>query len=91
MRILSLKRRRGAGMTEYILLVGLIAILLTTVVERYKEQIRVTIVGTTNDFDKHNIGNGSGGPGPNGPKVGDKRTGPNGQPQHWDGSSWVDG
>jgi hypothetical protein len=33
-------------MTEYIIMVGLIAILLSAVVERYKEQIRVTIVGT---------------------------------------------
>ncbi len=45
-KIMSLKRRRGAGMTEYVIIVGMIGILLVGVVERYKEQIRVTIVGT---------------------------------------------
>ena len=42
----KIRRRRGAGMTEYIILVGLIAILLAGIVERYKTQIEVTIVGT---------------------------------------------
>lgn len=33
-------------MTEYTILVGLIGILLVSVVERYKTQIEVTIIGT---------------------------------------------
>lgn len=39
------RRRRGAGMTEYVIIVGMIAILLVGAVESFKEQIRVTIVG----------------------------------------------
>lgn len=48
----SLRRRRsGQGMTEYIILVGLIAILLITVVSRYGEVIKVTIIGTAEKTD----------------------------------------
>lgn len=39
-------RRLGQGMTEYIVLVGLIGILLIAAVGRFKEQIRVTIEGS---------------------------------------------
>ena len=39
-------RRQGQGMTEYIIIVGLIAILLVAVVIRFKEQLRVTIEGS---------------------------------------------
>ena len=41
-----LGRRQGQGMTEYIVIVGLIAILLVAVVIRFKEQIRITIEGS---------------------------------------------
>ncbi len=41
-----LGRRQGQGMTEYIVIVGLIAILLVAVVIRFKEQLRVTIEGS---------------------------------------------
>lgn len=42
------RRRQGQGMTEYIILVGLIAILLVAVVTNFKDSIQVTIEGTTN-------------------------------------------
>lgn len=41
-----LGRRQGQGMTEYIVIVGLIAILLVAVVIRFKEQLRITIEGS---------------------------------------------
>ena len=40
-----IKRQRGQGMTEYIIIVGLVGILLAGTVWTFKEQIRVTIVG----------------------------------------------
>jgi Flp pilus assembly pilin Flp len=84
---MNLNRRRGAGMTEYVIIVGMIGILLIGVVERYKEQIRVTIVGTTTSFENHNIGSTGGGAKP---KAGDKRTDPiTGRPQTFNGTSWV--
>jgi hypothetical protein len=39
-------RRLGQGMTEYILLVGLIAILLVAVVGAFRDQLDVTIQGS---------------------------------------------
>jgi Flp pilus assembly pilin Flp len=48
MRIGSNRRRQGQGMTEYIVIVGLIAILLIAAITRYKEQVRVTIEGSAN-------------------------------------------
>ncbi len=69
----SLKRRQGQGMTEYIILVGLIAILLITVVTQFKTSIQVTIEGTTdktNDIANEMPDGGSvdpgGNPGPGG-------------------------
>lgn len=47
----SLKRRSGQGMTEYIILVGLIAILLVAVIGKFREAIRITIVGTANEAE----------------------------------------
>ena len=88
MRKIMNNRRRGAGMTEYVIIVGMIGILLIGVVERYKEQIRVTIVGTTTTFDDKNIGSTGGNN--NKPKAGDKRVDPiTGRPQTFNGSSWV--
>jgi hypothetical protein len=46
MTIRKLRRRRGQGMTEYIILVGLIAICLVAAVRNYKEVVRVTIEGS---------------------------------------------
>lgn len=45
------RRRSGQGMTEYIILVGLIAILLIGVVSRYGEVIKVTIIGTAEEVE----------------------------------------
>jgi hypothetical protein len=39
------RRRRGQGMTEYIIIVGLIGIVLSVAVQRFKNQIEVTIIG----------------------------------------------
>jgi hypothetical protein len=73
-----LRHRRGQGMTEYIIAVGLIAILLTVVVERFKNQIYVTIVGNenspgmtgavNNDITSQIGGNGAGAGGGGGKK-----------------------
>ena|SRR5688500_2684658 len=43
------RRRHGQGMTEYIILVGLVAILLIAAITRYKEILRITIEGNTGD------------------------------------------
>ena len=74
-------------MTEYIVLVGLIALLLVAAVERYKEQIRITIVGSTgpNGLDKATSGMDSNGKKPN---KGDTKTF-DGKTYTWDGSKWV--
>ena len=49
----SLKRRRqGQGMTEYIMLVGLIGLLLITVVTNFKTSIQVTIEGSTGALNR---------------------------------------
>lgn len=58
----SLKRRHGQGMTEYIILVGLIAILLVAVVTKFKESIQVTIEGSAEKTE--DIADGIGGTGP---------------------------
>ena len=74
-----LGRRQGQGMTEYIVIVGLIAILLVAVVIRFKEQLRITIEGSdgnggmTGEVD--DISNGIAAPsdegaGPNGTRGG---------------------
>ncbi len=46
------RRRQGQGMTEYIILVGLIAVLLTVVVTRFKDAIQLTIEGTTRETNE---------------------------------------
>lgn len=57
----SLKRRHGQGMTEYIILVGLIAILLIAVVTKFKTAIQITIEGTARETE--DIANDMPGPG----------------------------
>jgi Flp pilus assembly pilin Flp len=42
-----LRRRRGAGATEYVVLTGLIAILLVGAVGRFGHEIQVTFIGST--------------------------------------------
>jgi len=84
------RRRRGAGMTEYIILVGLIAILLAGIVERYKVQIDVTIRGTEGAFARHNIGGGApSGNVPKNPAKGQTYTDSSGKQWTWNGSAWV--
>jgi hypothetical protein len=63
-RILNRRRRRGQGMTEYIIVVGLIGILLVAAIFRFKETLRVTIEGSAGDLQKdaNAISSGSGGP-----------------------------
>jgi len=50
MNVNRLKRRlggqRGQGMTEYIIIVGLIALLLIAAVRAYKQEVEIAIVGT---------------------------------------------
>ena len=50
MNLKGLKRRlggqRGQGMTEYIIIVGLIALLLIAAVRAYKDEVEIAIVGT---------------------------------------------
>lgn len=43
----NIRRRQGQGMTEYIVIVGLIAILLIGAVRKFSHQIDVTIQGST--------------------------------------------
>jgi Flp pilus assembly pilin Flp len=47
----SLRRRRGQGMTEYIIIVGLIAILLITAVETYKNKLDQTFSKASGTID----------------------------------------
>jgi Flp pilus assembly pilin Flp len=54
--MISNRRRRGQGMTEYIVLVGLIGILLIAAVTRFKNQIQYTIEGTAGTLDEKRIG-----------------------------------
>ena len=75
-RNMAVARRRGQGMTEYIIVVGLVAILLVGVVVRFKEQIRVTIVGTKGKMDSTVTGPMGGGttpPKPPGPPKPNKK------------------
>jgi Flp pilus assembly pilin Flp len=48
----NIRRRQGQGMTEYIVIVGLIAILLIGAVRKFSNQIDVTIQGTTKEVDE---------------------------------------
>ncbi|MCB1738953.1 MAG: pilus assembly protein [Gammaproteobacteria bacterium] len=58
-------RQLGQGMTEYIIIVGLIAVGIIVAVFNFKEILRVTTEGGTAEFGKHNIGSPTGG-GPGG-------------------------
>ncbi len=49
----SLNRRRGQSMTEYVILVGLLAILLVTAVATFKNKIEETFNKSTNSIDSN--------------------------------------
>lgn len=46
-RKLNRRRRRGQGMTEYIIIVGLIAILLVGAVSKFKDALNNAFTGST--------------------------------------------
>jgi pilus assembly protein Flp/PilA len=48
LKLKNLRRRRGQGMTEYIIIVGLIAILLIGAVEAFKGKLEETFNKSTN-------------------------------------------
>ncbi len=51
LKMKNLRRRRGQGMTEYIIIVGLIAILLVTAVSTFKNKLEETFNKSTNSID----------------------------------------
>ncbi|MEZ0229471.1 MAG: Flp family type IVb pilin [Planctomycetota bacterium] len=53
MKLRNLRRRRGQGMTEYIIIVGLIAILLISAVELFKNKLEETYSKSTKAIDDH--------------------------------------
>ena len=53
MKIRNLRRRRGQGMTEYIIIVGLIAILLITAVEVFKNRLEETYTKSSDAINNH--------------------------------------
>jgi Flp pilus assembly pilin Flp len=53
LKMKNLRRRRGQGMTEYIIIVGLIAILLITAVETFKNKLGETFQKSTTAIDTH--------------------------------------
>ena len=53
MKIKNIRRRRGQGMTEYIIIVGLIAILLVAAVETFKNKLEETFNKSTNSINQH--------------------------------------
>lgn len=53
MKLRNLRRRRGQGMTEYIIIVGLIAILLIGAVEAFKDKLNETYTKSTKAIDDH--------------------------------------
>ena len=59
---MKLSRRQAQGMTEYIIIVGLIAILLVGAVVRYRLAIDATIQGTKGEVDGISDGIANGGP-----------------------------
>ena len=63
------RRRLGQGMTEYVIIVGLVAILLIATVRSFSSQIDLTIRGTTGKVDdmSNDIGSGGNNPGGNNP------------------------
>ncbi len=94
MRLPMLRRRRGQGMTEYIVIVGLIAILMVAAVERYKDQIKVTIIGSKGAMDAGMGPQYWGAPDPSNPGASrqwDPKKGGDGKTYHWDATkgAWV--
>lgn len=69
------RRQAGQGMTEYAVLLGLLAILLIGAVLRYGQQIYVTIVGTNTAMDHGILDPMSGGGGAGGGGGGNRPTG----------------
>ena len=53
MKLRNLRRRRGQGMTGYIIIVGLIAILLIGAVEAFKDKLNETYTKSTKAIDDH--------------------------------------
>jgi pilus assembly protein Flp/PilA len=53
MKLRNLRRRRGQGMTEYIIIVGLIAILLISAVELFKNKLEETYSKSKKAIDDH--------------------------------------
>ena len=53
LKLKNLRRRRGQGMTEYIIIVGLIAILLITAVETFKGKLEETYNKSSTAIDNH--------------------------------------
>ncbi len=49
----KLARRRGQGMTEYVILVGLIAILLVVAVETFKNKLEETFTKSSKAINDH--------------------------------------
>jgi Flp pilus assembly pilin Flp len=49
----TLARRRGQGMTEYVILVGLIAILLVVSVETFKNKLEETFTKSAKSINDH--------------------------------------
>ncbi|MCO5168577.1 MAG: hypothetical protein M9894_19735 [Planctomycetes bacterium] len=56
----SRRRRLGQGMTEYVVIVGLIGLCLVVAVTRYATQVEVTIIGSSEEFDRNNVGSNTG-------------------------------
>jgi len=50
-------RNKGQGLTEYVLIVGLVAVIAIPAVLRYSTQLRVTVVGTGREFDGKSVVN----------------------------------
>src|SRR5262245_60182527 len=89
----SSSRRRGAGMTEYVIIVGMVGILLVGAVERFKDQIYVTIVGSSQAM-QDGMGpqywpDPSKSPGTPTSHVWDKKKGGDGKNYRWNGTAWV--
>ena len=53
-------RARGQAATEYVILVGLVAILLIGVIQRYKDSLANVLLGSTDRVDKIAQGTGTG-------------------------------
>jgi hypothetical protein len=86
-----LRRRRGQGMTEYIIIVGLIGILLVAAVEKYKDIIKVTIIGSKGAMDAGMGPQYWGAPDAGGAtsKQWDPKKGGDGKNYKWNGTAWV--